>query len=171
YRLIVRRDGPTVRLYTRNAYDWTARLPTIAAAAGRIKARSFTIDGEAVVLGPDGLSRFDDLRRLEAGRAAILYAFDLIEHDGEDLRDRPFLDRKAALARLLRDTEAGIVLNEHVAADGPTLFEHACRLGAEGIVSKKVDGTYRSGPCPVWIKVRNPASVAVQRERSENWNR
>lgn len=50
-------------------------------------------------------------------------------------------------------------------------FEHACRLGAEGIVSKRIDGTYRSGPCPSWIKVRNPASVAVQRERSEQWNR
>jgi bifunctional non-homologous end joining protein LigD len=171
YRLIVRRDGPTVRLYTRNAYDWTARLPAITAAAGRIKAKSFTIDGEAVVLGPDGLSRFDELRRREAARTAILYAFDLIEHDGQDLRDLPFLDRKAELARLLRDTEAGIVLNEHVAEDGPTVFEHSCRLGAEGIVSKKVDGTYRSGPCPVWIKVRNPASVAVQRERSEKWNR
>src|SRR2546426_4890856 len=63
YRLIVRRDGSTVRLYTPNVYDWTARLPAIAAAAARIKAKSFTIDGEAVVLGPDGLSRFDDLRR------------------------------------------------------------------------------------------------------------
>jgi bifunctional non-homologous end joining protein LigD len=92
-------------------------------------------------------------------------------NDGEDLRDRPFLDRKAALARLLRDTEVGILLNEDVAGDGPTVFEHACRLGAEGIVSKKVDGIYRSGPCPVWVKVRNPASVVVQRERSENWNR
>ena len=90
---------------------------------------------------------------------------------GEDLRERPFLDRKAALARLLRDTEAGIKLNEHVAGDGPTVFEHACRLGAEGIVSKKVDGTYRSGPCAVWFKVRNPASVAVQRERSGTLNR
>jgi ATP-dependent DNA ligase len=63
YRLIVRRDGPTVRLYTRNAYDWTVRLPAIAAAAQLIKAKSFTIDGEAVVLGPDGLSRLDELRR------------------------------------------------------------------------------------------------------------
>src|SRR6516165_8248022 len=83
YRIIVRRDGPTVRLYTRNAYDWTARLPAIAAAAERIKAKSFTIDGEAVVLGPDGLSRFDELRRREAAHSAMLYAFDLIEHDGQ----------------------------------------------------------------------------------------
>jgi bifunctional non-homologous end joining protein LigD len=64
YRLIVRRDGSTVRLYTRNAYDWTVRLPAVAAAAARIKAKSFTIDGEAVVLGPDGLSRFEDLRQM-----------------------------------------------------------------------------------------------------------
>src|SRR6516165_1460321 len=127
YRLIVRRNGPTVRLYTRNAYDWTARLPAIAAAAERIKAKSFTIDGEAVVLGPDGLSRFDELRRREAAHSAMLYAFDLIEHDGQDLRDLPFLDRKAALARLLRDTKAGILLNEHVVEDGPTVFAHACR--------------------------------------------
>src|SRR5215470_2620664 len=63
YRLIVRRDGAAVRLYSRNAYDLTARLSGIAAAAERIKAKSFTIDGEAVVLGPDGLSRFDELRR------------------------------------------------------------------------------------------------------------
>jgi len=156
---------------SRNAYDWTVRLAAIAAAAELIKAKSFTIDGEAVVLGPDGLSRFDQLRRREAAHTAILYAFDLMEHDGEDLRDRPFLDRKAALARLLRDTEAGIRLNEHLAEDGPTVFAHACRLGAEGIVSKKIDGTYRSGPCRVWIKVRDPASIAVQRERSEKWNR
>jgi bifunctional non-homologous end joining protein LigD len=127
YRIIVRRDGPTVRLYSRNAYDCTVRLPAIAAAAQRIKAKSFTIDGEAVVVGPDGLSRFEELRRRAAARAAILYAFDLIEYDGEDLRNRPFLERKDALARLLRETEAGILFNEHVAEDGPTVFAHACR--------------------------------------------
>jgi bifunctional non-homologous end joining protein LigD len=153
------------------AFDLTARLPAIAAAAERIEAMSFTIDGEAVVLGPDGLSRFDELRRRAAAQTAILYAFDLVEHDGEDLHDRPLLDRKAELARLLRDTKAGILLNEHIAEDGATVFAHACRLGADGIVSKKINGTYRSGPCRVWIKVRNPASVAVQRERIEIWNR
>jgi bifunctional non-homologous end joining protein LigD len=147
------------------------RFPAIAAPAQRTKAKSFTLDDEAVVLGPDGLSRFDELRRREAAHSAMLYAFDLLEHDGRDLRDLPFLDRKAALARLLRGIKAGVLINEHVAEDGPTVFAHACRLGAEGIVSKRVDGTYRSGPCPGWIKVRNPASIAVQRERSEKWNR
>jgi hypothetical protein len=63
------------------------------------------------------------------------------------------------------------LLNEHIAEDGPTVFAHACQLGAEGIGSKRIDSTYRSGPCRVWIKVRNPASIAVQRERNEIWNR
>jgi bifunctional non-homologous end joining protein LigD len=149
YRMIVRRDGPTVRLYSRNAYDWTVRLAAIAAAAELIKAKSFTIDGEAVVLGPDGLSRFEELSGRAAARTAILYAFDLMEHDGEDLRNLPVLDRKAALGRLLRRTKAGILLNEHIAEDGATVFAHACRLGAEGIVSKRIDSPYRSGPCRV----------------------
>jgi bifunctional non-homologous end joining protein LigD len=171
YRMIVRRDGAAVRIYSRNANDWTARLAGIAATAAQIEARSFTVDGEAVVLGPDGLSRFEDLSRREAADTAILYAFDLIEHDGEDMRNCPFLDRKAALARLLRNTKAGILFNEHIAEDGAVVFAHACRLGAEGIVSKRIDSSYRSGPCRVWIKVRNPASIAVQRETSEIWNR
>jgi bifunctional non-homologous end joining protein LigD len=170
YRMIIRRDGSEVRLYSRNATDWTARHRAIADGVGRIKAKSFTIDGEAVVLGPDGLSRFEELNRREAADTAILYAFDLIEHDGED-RNRPFLERKAALARLLRNTGAGILFNEHIADDGATVFAHACQLGAEGVVSKKIDSTYRSGRCSVWIKVRNPASFAAQRERSELWNR
>jgi hypothetical protein len=69
-----------------------------------------------------------------------LYALDLIEHDGEDVRDRPFLDRKAALSRLLRDTEAGILFNEHIVEDGLVVFAHACKRGAEGMVFKRVDG-------------------------------
>jgi bifunctional non-homologous end joining protein LigD len=110
HRIIVRRDGPLVRLFRANAFHWTVRLAAIATVAERIRAKSFTIDREAVVLGPDGLSRFEELRRREAARTAILYAFELIEHDGEDLRNLPFLDEKSALARLLRGVKAGILL-------------------------------------------------------------
>jgi bifunctional non-homologous end joining protein LigD len=95
-----------VRLYCRKRV--TARLSAIGTAAQRIKAKSFTIGVEAVVLGVDGLSLFDELRRQEAADTAILHTFDLVERDGEDMRNRPFLDRKAALARLLGDTEAGV---------------------------------------------------------------
>jgi hypothetical protein len=67
----------------------------------------------------------------------------------------------------LRNTEAGILFNEHIAEDGPVVFAH----GAGGIVSKKVDTPIDPAPCRAWIKVRNPASIAVQQERSEGWNR
>src|SRR5262249_47963755 len=126
-------------------------------SAARIKAKSFTIDGEAVVLGPDGLSRFDELRRREAAHSAMLYAFDLIEHDGRDFRDLPFLDRKAALALLLCGTDTHILFNEHVAGDGSTVFEHACRFGAEGIVSKKVTAPIDRG------RARFGSRFAIQR--------
>jgi hypothetical protein len=115
------------------------------------------------------LSRFEELRSREAAHTAILYAFDLIEHNGEDMHNLPFLDRKAALSRLLRDTEAGILLNEHVADDGPTVFAHACRLGARGRRLKEGRQRLPVRPCRVWIKVRNPGSIAVRRERSPIW--
>jgi bifunctional non-homologous end joining protein LigD len=77
-----------------------------------------------------------------------------VEHDGKDMRDRIFLDRKPALAWLLRNTEASILFNEHIAEDGPIVFAHACRLSTEGIVSKKVNSTYRSG-------LRSPGDYAA----------
>ena len=82
------------------------------------------------------------------------------------MRDRPLLARRDALA-----CESGIVFNEHIAEEGGVVFAHACRLGAEGIVSKRIDAPYRSGPYGAWVKTRSPASIAVQRERSENWNK
>jgi bifunctional non-homologous end joining protein LigD len=170
YRIIVCRDGAAVRLHSRNANDWTRRLAAITAAAERIKAKSFTIDGEAVVLGLTAChgSRSWLIGRPLEPRSSTLSTLSSM---CDDLRNRPFLQRKAALARLLRNTKAGILFNEHFVEDGLTVFAHACRLGAEGIVSKKIDSAYLSGPCRVWIKVRNPASIAVQRERSEMWNR
>ena len=102
---------------------------------------------------------------------AFLYAFDLLEHDGEDLRERPLLARRKALAALLRRSQDGILFNEHIEEEGAVVFAHACQIGAEGILSKRVDAPCRSGPHSAWIKVRNPASIAVQRERSENWDK
>jgi bifunctional non-homologous end joining protein LigD len=101
YRLIVRRDGEAVRLFTRRGYDWTERYPAIASAAAKLKARSFTLDGEAVVCGQDGVAIFDALHRHGTVRAAILQAFDLLELDGEDLRPLPLGKRKNRLDRHL----------------------------------------------------------------------
>ena len=122
------------------------------------------------MIGPDGLTDFEALRRRGAGDIAVLYAFDLMELDGNDLRGLPIETRRATLASLLRNPGA-VRFSDHILANGPDVFAHACRLGAEGIVSKRLGSPYRSGPCSTWIKVRNPASIAVQRERSENWNK
>src|SRR5271165_1349709 len=113
YRLQVRRDGDAVRLFTRRGYDWSARYPAIAATAARLRATSFTIDGEAVVCGPDGIAIFDALHRRGTVSEAMLYAFDLLELDGEDLRCLPLGERKKRLARLLDKRRLGIVLSAH----------------------------------------------------------
>jgi hypothetical protein len=112
YRLIVRRDGLTVRLFTRNGYDWTDRYPAIAAAAAKLLAKSFTLDGEAVVCGADGVAVFDALHRRGKVGEAILQAFDLLELNGQDFRPLSLGERKKRLARLLARVTPGIALCE-----------------------------------------------------------
>jgi hypothetical protein len=112
YRLILRRDGEMVRLFTRRGYDWTEHYPAIASAAAKLRAKSFTLDGEAVVAGADGVAIFDALHRRGRVIDAILQAFDLLELDGEDLRPLPLRQRKPRLARLSARARAGIALYE-----------------------------------------------------------
>ena len=91
--------------------------------------------------------------------------FDLLELDGTDLRREPLENRKATLASLLRRSHAGIQLVEHIEAEhGGTVFDHACRLGLEGIVSKRRDAPYRSGRSGTWLKVKNREHRAMARE-------
>jgi bifunctional non-homologous end joining protein LigD len=99
YRLMVRRDGERVRCVTRNGTDWADRFPSVVDAALRIKAASFLIDGEVLIIGDDGTPDFRALR--SRGREAMLVAFDLLEHDGGDLRSLPLLKRKRRLAQLI----------------------------------------------------------------------
>lgn len=163
YRLMVRKDGQGVRIFTRRGYDWSDRYPLIAAGAARLEAVSFTIDGEGVVCRPDGVADFAMLQSRQHDRAAFLYAFDLLELDGEDLRAAPLEERKARLAKLLAGSKAGIVYSEHVEFDGPAVFAAACKMGLEGIISKRRDKPYQPGPCKHWIKVKNPDAPAMRR--------
>jgi bifunctional non-homologous end joining protein LigD len=149
--------------------DWSDRYPAIAATAMKLGAQSFTLDGEACVCGPDGVAVFDDLHRRGTVREAMLYAFDVLELDGEDLRGLPLSDRKKRLARLLPRRRVGIVLSEHTADDGATIFRQACMLGLEGIVSKRLAAPYRSGPSRDWLKIKNPNSPAMVRHREDRW--
>jgi bifunctional non-homologous end joining protein LigD len=170
YRVMVRRDGARVRCFTRNGHDWADRFPAIVEAASRIQASSFLIDGEAVIARDDGTPDFHALRSKHRGHEAVLFAFDLIELEGDDLRDLPLIERKRRLARLIgKAKRRAIQFVEHLTGDGPTVFEHVCRLGLEGIVSKRADAPYRSGPSKRWVKSKNPASEAVRRDREEDW--
>ena len=140
---MARRDGAGVRLITRHGNDFTSRFPLAAAAVTALPARSFLIDGEAIVTDESGLAVFDLVRRKRYGDAAVLVTFDLVELDGRDLRREPIEQRKRKLAKLVRGPHPGIVLNEVFEGDGDILFEHACKLGCEGIVSKRLGSLYR----------------------------
>ena len=145
YRLMVWRDGPTVRLFTRNGHDWADRFPGDRRGRDALKATRFLIDGEVMVAGPDGRAVFELLRRGRRVKpAAFLCAFDLIMIAGEDLRRQPIEDRKAKLAHLLERAGPRLQFNEHIEGeDGATVFTHACKLGCEGIVSKLKGSHYQ----------------------------
>ena len=145
------------------------RYPGIAVTASKLRTKSFTLDGEAVVAGADGVAVFNALHRRGRVVNAILQAFDLLELDGEDLRPLPLGKRKDRLARLLARVRAGIAINEHTDEDGAVVFLHACRMGLEGIVSKRLTAPYRSGRSTDWIKVKNPDSPAMVRHREGRW--
>jgi ATP-dependent DNA ligase len=100
-----------------------------------------------------------------------LYAFDLIELSSEDLRREPLDVRKTTLQFLLIKTGAGIRFNEHIEGDGESVFRHACKMGLEGIVSKRKDSPYRSGRSPDWLKMKNPEAPAVKRDAEEDWGK
>jgi bifunctional non-homologous end joining protein LigD len=126
-------------------------------------------DGEAVNCNEHGVPDFDVLRHRKNDQTVFLYAFDLIELDGRDLRREPLETRKAVLAKLLRNADYGIFLNEHVDDEASIVFQHVCKLGLEGIVSKRRGSPYVSGRSSHWLKVKNPNSAAVRREMEEEW--
>jgi bifunctional non-homologous end joining protein LigD len=98
-------------------------------------------------------------------------AFDLIELDGENLRRTPIEHRKERLSRLVRGRHPGIVYNAHYIVDGGIVFKNACARGCEGIVSKRLGSSYRSGRSTQWLKIKNPHAPAAKREAEEVWGR
>jgi bifunctional non-homologous end joining protein LigD len=112
YRVIVRKDGKRVRLYSRPGNDLTFRFRLIVEAIARLRSRSCIIDGEAVACGDDGIASSDRIRHHRYDDSVFLYAFDLIELNGDDLRRDPFNVRKATLASLLARAAPGLRFNE-----------------------------------------------------------
>jgi bifunctional non-homologous end joining protein LigD len=139
-------------------------------AAGALRARSCLIDEEAVACDGDGMPVFDRLRYRRQDGRVFLCAFDLIELNGQDLRREPLELRKSELGKLLRwAAEIGLQFNDHIAEPGDVVFRHACKLGFEGIVSKRLGSRYRLGRTHDWLKLKNPAAPAVKREAEEDW--
>jgi len=164
YRLIVQRDHDRVRLVTRGGHDWSARFPRIVETALKNRHRQFVIDGEAVLLGVDGISDFNGLHSRRHDDEVQLYAFDVLALDGEDLRGLPLSTRKSDLAQLLRDRLDGIFVAPFEQGEiGPDLFRAACRMGLEGAVSKRADRPYRAGRSKDWVKVKNRKHPALLR--------
>jgi bifunctional non-homologous end joining protein LigD len=143
-RLMARRDGARVLLLTRRGLDCTTRYPAIAAGVRALRCRSCLIDGQAVACGEDARSR-------RAGPRDVLFAFDLLELNGRDLRREPIETRKSLLGRLLEDAKPPLRLSEEMAAAGDAVFRYARELRLEGIVSKRLGSFYRSGRSRDWI--------------------
>jgi bifunctional non-homologous end joining protein LigD len=171
FRIIARKDGERVRLYSRPGNDMTRRFPLIVEALACLRSRSCIIDGEAVCCDEDGMPNFDCIRYRRYDASVFLYAFDLIELSGNDLRREPLEVRKATLKSVLVKAGPGLRFNEHLEGDGPTVFAHARKMGFEGIVSKRKDSMYRSGRSPDWLKMKNPEASAVKREAEEDWRK
>jgi bifunctional non-homologous end joining protein LigD len=159
YRIQAHVSGGRVALYTRKGLDWTGKfgraiLETLAA----LDCEDAVIDGEVAVLSDKGVASFAALQAAlsAAGKTErmLFYVFDLLHLDGEDLRGDPLAERKAKLGKLVGATEGAspVLYSEHFATPGQTMLAHACRMGLEGVVSKRADAPYQSGRSLNWIK-------------------
>ena len=154
-RIIARKDGSRVTLWTRHGTNVTDRFPKVAEAVCSLVTESVLIDGEAVAVRPDGHSDFAALRTKAGSARACLVAFDLLNLNGEDFRQRPIEERRAALSPLVAGVHC-ILFSDALVAEGELVFTKACALGLEGIVSKRAGSRYSSGNSRQWLKSKNP---------------
>jgi bifunctional non-homologous end joining protein LigD len=144
-----------VKFYTRRGYDWTPRFKNLIDPIVRLKADYLILDEQVIVEAPNGTSDFgaleSDLAKGGSDRL-VFYAFDLLYIDGWDLRKCALLDRKTALAELIGGATGPLRYSEHLAENGAKVFQQACDLKLEGVVSKRGDARYTSGRTNTWTK-------------------
>ena len=155
YRILACKDVGRVTLWSRYGTNLTDRFPKVAEAVCSLPAARVLIDGEAVALRPDGHSDFAALRTKAGSAHACLVAFDILQLNAADLRQRPLEERRDKLSPLVAGVEF-IQFSEALNIDGALVFAHACKLGLEGIVSKRAGSRYRSGNSRLWLKAKNP---------------
>jgi bifunctional non-homologous end joining protein LigD len=159
YRIGLHIQGTRIALISRNGKDWTAAFPEIVEAARRLRTHDALLDGEVAMVLPDGRTSFQALQSAGSNAAArdslVYFVFDLLRIDGRDLHARSLADRKSALKALVGGGGRGRVrYSEHVEGDGPAFLEQACRVGLEGIISKRVDRPYHHGRNSDWVKAK-----------------
>jgi bifunctional non-homologous end joining protein LigD len=156
YRTLIAVGGGQARAYTRSGLDWSKRYPAVLAAAAALDVSSALIDGEAVVVRPDGRTSFQDLQAAlkDDPESIVYYAFDLLELDGKELTGEPLERRKERLAALLAKQEGALLYSDHVVGRGEELFERICKSGLEGVVSKRTDARYTGGRTVTWVKTK-----------------
>jgi bifunctional non-homologous end joining protein LigD len=157
YRIQAHLTGSKVSLFTRNGLDWTDKFGAVVGDLQKLNLGSAIIDGEAIVQRQTGLADFHALQHeLARGPDArvILMAFDLLYLNSEDVRKRPLLARKALLKTVLGASRPATLLqfSDHMLGEGKAVLANACKLGLEGIVSKRADRPYRSGRSSDWLK-------------------
>lgn len=152
YRVQVHLANEAVKVFTRRGHDWTNRFKKVAEDAWHIKAGSAIVDGEIVVPAADGTTDFSVLQNELKGKSTsiVLVAFDLLYLNGRDLRKLPLVARKAELKKIIAGSN--VQFSESFDIDGRSMFEHACKVGLEGVVSKVRDSVYASGRGNNWVK-------------------
>ncbi|TFV41298.1 non-homologous end-joining DNA ligase [Bradyrhizobium niftali] len=152
YRVQVHLANEEVKVFTRRGHDWTNRFKKVAEDAWHIKAGSAIVDGEIVVPAADGTTDFSVLQNELKGKSTsiVLVAFDLLYLNGRDLRKLSLVARKAELKKIIAGTN--VQFSESFEIEGRSMFEHACKLGLEGVVSKVRDSAYASGRGNNWVK-------------------
>jgi bifunctional non-homologous end joining protein LigD len=158
YRVGCLVSGGRIRLISRNGLDWTPKFPEITEAVRALGVKDALIDGELVVMLPNGRSSFEAMQQAVSSRpphkGLVYFAFDLVHLDGERLDRLPLEVRKARLQTLLGTSKGRIRYTEHVEGRGPDVFEQACRMGLEGIISKRRDLPYQPGRRDGWRKIK-----------------
>lgn len=158
YRILTRCEAGEARLFTRNSYDWTAKMASLAGEVATLPVQTAWLDGEVVVLGDGGVPDFNALQNAfdKRGTEVITYfIFDALYLNGRDLRGLEFRQRRELLEALFAGHDQGRVrLAQTFAADGPSVLQSACKMGLEGVIAKKVNAPYRSARSDAWLKVK-----------------
>jgi bifunctional non-homologous end joining protein LigD len=159
YRIGCIIDKKGVRLISRNGKDWTHVFPPIAEAARKLRTNDTLIDGEVAMVMPNGRTSFEALQQAAAGSTSqaplVYFVFDLLRLDGERLESLPLEERKVRLRSLVGGRQTGrIRYADHIVGGGEQLFEHASKIGLEGIISKRRDMPYLAGRHDTWQKVK-----------------